>query len=218
MTMPAAVACPAPLLLPHFGLFLSALRRSLPVTLRLLRLLRLLMLRLRRRAALFLPGPLMVLPLLLLFALDRLSWNLGTLLRLGLGLLLLLWPSLLRRNLRPLFPLWLRLRPTLLLRRLYRLWLLRRLRPRVSLLRRQTLLIPGRFSLLLLLGSLLGRTCLFTVGLLLVLRLGRPLLPIFLFVLLLLTKGRKRSTEGEGQCCGPCQVKHFFPSHLHTYR
>jgi hypothetical protein len=188
------------------------------VTLRLLRLLRLLMLRLRRRAALLLPGPLMVLPLLLLFALNRLLWNLGTLLWLGL----LLWPSLLRRNLWPLFALWLRLRPTLLLGWLYRLrllwWLLRRLRPRVSLLRRQTLLISGWFSLLLLLGSLLGRTCLLPVGLLRVLRLGRPLLPIFLFVLLLLTEGRNRSTEGEGQCCGPCHVKHSFPNHLHTYR
>jgi hypothetical protein len=209
MTLPSSVTCPSPLLLPHSGLFLSA-RRWLLETLRLLRLLRLLMLRLCRRAALLLPGPFMVLSLLLLFALDRLLWDLGTLWRLGLMRLGLLgWPSLLGRNLRPLFPV-LRFRTRRLLRRLYRLrllWLLWRLRPRVPLLRRQ---------MLLLLGSRLSRTWLLAVWLLLVLCLGWPLLPIFLFVFLLLTEGRNRRTEGKGQCSGPYQVKHSLLCHFHT--
>jgi hypothetical protein len=84
----------------------------------------------------------------------------------------------------------------------------------------QTLLIPGWFSLLLLLlllGSLLRRACLFPVGLLLVLRLGRPFLPVFLFVLFLLTEGRNRSTESEGQRGGHYEVKHSLPYHFHTY-
>ena len=95
----------------------------------------------------------------------------------------------------------LRLRPILLLRRLYRLrllgGLLRRLRPRVPLLWRQ---------MLLLLGSLLDRSCL------LALRLG-PLLPIFLLVFPLLTEGWYRSIESEGQSCSPCNVKHSLLSH-----
>jgi hypothetical protein len=174
------------------------LRRRLVETLPLLRL----RLRLRLLAALLLPRPFMVLTLLLLFALDGLLWDLGTLLRLGL----LLWPTLLRRNLRPLLPTLRRLSLRLLLRGLHRpwllWWLLRRLRPGVPLLWRQTLLISRWLSLLLLLlllRSLLSGPSLLPVGLLLVLRLGRPLLPIFLFVFLLLAEDRNRSAEGEGQ-------------------
>jgi hypothetical protein len=76
------------------------------------------------------------------------------------------------------------------------------------------LLISGWLSLLLLLllGSLLSRASLLAVGLLLVLRLRRSLLPIVLFVFFLLTKGR--SIEGEGERGGPCKVKHSLPNHF----
>ena len=181
-------------------------------------MLRLLSLGLRRRLlTTLLHRPVIIALLLLRSALNGLLRNLGMLLRLSL----LRRPGGLRRYLRTLLPL--RFRAALLLR-LYRLrlwwwlwWLLRRLRPRVSLLRGHTLLILVRLSLLLLLllGSLLSGPCLFPVRLLLVLRLWRPLLPIFLFVFLFLAEGHARSAERQGQCGISCKVVHSLPCHFH---
>jgi hypothetical protein len=177
------------LLLPHLSLFLRTLRRSLPVTLRLLNL------GLGRRLlTALLNGPLIVL-VLLRSPLNGLLRNLRVLLRLSL----LRLPGGLRRYLRTLLPL--RFRATLLLR-LYRLrlwwwwWLLRRLWPRVSLLWWQTLLIPVWLSLLLLLRSLLGGPRLFPVRLLLMLRLRCLLRAVFFLVFFVLTERHTRSAKG----------------------
>jgi hypothetical protein len=207
------MSSPASLLLPHFSLFLRTLWWRLPVVLRLLSL------GLRGRLlTTLLHRPVIIALLLLGSALNGLLRNLGMLLRLSL----LRRPSGLRRHLRTLLPL--RFRTGLLLR-LYRprllwwwlWWLLRRLWPRVSLLRWQTLLIPVWFSLLLLLllWSLLSGSCLFPVRLLLMLRLRRPLLPIFLLVFLFLAEGHARSAERQGQCGIPCKVVHSLPCHFH---
>jgi hypothetical protein len=189
VALPSAMPSPASLLLPHFSLFLRTLRRRLPVALRLLNL------GLGRRLlTALLNGPLIVL-VLLRGPLNGLLGNLRMLLRLSL----LRRPGGLRRYLRTLLPLrfW-----TSLLLRLNRLrlwwllWLLRRLRPRISLLWWQALLIPAWFSLLLLLGSLLSWSRLFPVRLLLMLRLRCLLRAVFFLVFLVLTERHTRSAKG----------------------
>ncbi len=190
VALPSAMSSPASLLLPRSSLFLRTLGRRLLITLRLLSL------GLGRRLlTTLLHRPLIVALVLLRSPLNGLLRHLRVLLRLSL----LRRPGGLHRHLRTLLPLrfW-----TSLLLRLNRLrlwwwlWLLRRLRPRISLLWWQALLIPVWFSLLLLLRSLLSGPRLFPVRLLLMLRLRCLLRAAFFFVFFVLTERHTRSAKG----------------------